>query len=269
MTTKISLNSHISRKSTDAITKICKPLFDKTCITYFCYLRRYQDNTFTFLPTLIDMGEYFFEDGQYPLTWFAGMNFNDFQSGYYFWDIARQVSLEACQNIYSEVTKRLNLKSGVDIVEKTENYCDFFSFSSATSNIYFVPLDYLYEFVYYFKQQTRGLLLKSYEDRFLLEEPSLYLPPIPFGSTAGMEHNFKDDPFNIQRYYLSEEIFLTRREVEILRKLDKGEPVKCLADQMCISPRTLEQHVVNIKNKFNVSRTQEMLHLAKLHHILR
>ncbi len=253
---------------TPAIAKICRKLFATTGITYFCYLRRYKNGFFTFLPTAIDLGSYIFEDGVYPHTWFAGLHFDELKSGYSFWEIAKQFSVTDTQNISCQVATNFKLLAGIEVIDKQNDYCDFYSFSSENVNIYFVSIHYLYQFVYYFKQECRSLLLNAHEDRLQLPASTVYLPPVPILNVSGEDAAQKNDSFDTQRFYLNEETFLTKREVEILKKMDKGETVKCVADELCISPRTLEHHITNIKSKLNVSRTAEILYLAKLNKLI-
>src|SRR5690349_639199 len=104
MADKINLKGHVADTKSAFVAKACQPLFETTDIRYFCYLRRYKDGHFTFLPTQLDPGLYFFEDGVYPDTWFAGIPFNALQSGYTYWHIAKQVSGEATQNISHTLT---------------------------------------------------------------------------------------------------------------------------------------------------------------------
>jgi DNA-binding CsgD family transcriptional regulator len=271
MARKISLIGHISQLKSSDISKICKRLFETTPINYFCYLRRYKNGNFTFLPSAIDLGSYFFEDGIYPYTWLAGVPFEELQSGYSFWDIAKQVSVEESKGISQDLAKLFNLSSGIEIIEKFEKYCDFYSFSSNHAGIYFISLQFLYQFIYYFKQECQHLLLTAYEDRLQLDHQEIILPPIPIMSMNSDEPISDDEEFPIKRYYLNGEytrVFLTRREVEILRKMSMGETVKVLADALFISPRTLEHHITNIKDKLNVSRTAEILHIARINKII-
>ena len=158
------------------------------------------------------------------------------------------------------------IRDRIEIFDKHEDYCDFYSFSSPQAEIYLAPIHYLYQFIYYFKQECHSLLLNAYDDRLQLPKTECALPPIPILNTHSL--NQDDNLFDIKRYYLDEKNYLTEREVEILRKLDKGGTVKCLANAFCISPRTLEHHVTSIKNKFNVSRTTEMLHIAKQYKLI-
>lgn len=52
---------------------------------------------------------------------------------------------------------------------------------------------------------------------------------------------------------------LTKRELECLIHLSKGKTAKETAKELCASPRTVETHLENIKEKFNTTKKAEAL----------
>lgn len=59
-----------------------------------------------------------------------------------------------------------------------------------------------------------------------------------------------------------QEYALTRREVEILRRVVDGESNRMIADALYISPRTVDTHVGNIFRKCDVGRRAELIALT-------
>ena len=55
---------------------------------------------------------------------------------------------------------------------------------------------------------------------------------------------------------------LTAREQEILRLLAEGMSAKEIADRLCISPKTVENHRSNIMNKLDLHSTLELVRYA-------
>jgi len=55
---------------------------------------------------------------------------------------------------------------------------------------------------------------------------------------------------------------LTSREQEILRHLAEGESLKQISDQLCISPKTVENHRTNIMAKLDLHSTVELVRYA-------
>ncbi|SIQ22282.1 response regulator [Marinobacterium stanieri] len=55
---------------------------------------------------------------------------------------------------------------------------------------------------------------------------------------------------------------MTQREFEIFVMLARGLTPKTIADQLCISVKTVSNHSALLKNKLQVSSTAELVHLA-------
>jgi len=271
MSDRIKISDHIATLKSTMVEKVCRPLFRYTDITYFCYLRRYPDGLFTFLPSMIDVGAYLFGDGQYPWAWFAGIPYNSIHSGYMLWDIARQVSNKENQSIGDTFSREFKLSSGLEIIEWTENYCEFFSFSGPSSEVYFIPLGTLYKFIYYFRQECHDLIQDACGDRLQLYNQINAVCRDPIMQLTNNATSRSSEEFDIKRYYLSGEydgVFLTKREMDILNQIEQGGIVKSLADILCVSPRTLEHHIANIKSKLAVSSTTALLKIARTHNLI-
>ncbi|ASB50576.1 response regulator [Alkalitalea saponilacus] len=55
---------------------------------------------------------------------------------------------------------------------------------------------------------------------------------------------------------------LTERESDVLKAFSEGLSFKEIADKLCISPRTVESHKINILNKLELKNTIEMVKYA-------
>ena len=55
---------------------------------------------------------------------------------------------------------------------------------------------------------------------------------------------------------------LTPREQEVMRLLAEGSPPKEIADKLCISPKTVENHRANIMKKLDIHSTMELVRYA-------
>ena len=62
-------------------------------------------------------------------------------------------------------------------------------------------------------------------------------------------------------------IYLSKRENEILTYVTKGYNAKQIAKKLDISSRTVEQHVENIKFKMNVSSKAELIEKVMEDHV--
>ncbi|RCL28473.1 DNA-binding response regulator [Pseudomonas sp. AFG_SD02_1510_Pfu_092] len=55
---------------------------------------------------------------------------------------------------------------------------------------------------------------------------------------------------------------MTQRELEIFVMLAKGTPVRVIAEQLCISAKTVSNHLTLLKSKLQVSSHAELVHLG-------
>lgn len=55
---------------------------------------------------------------------------------------------------------------------------------------------------------------------------------------------------------------MTQRELEIFVMLAKGTPARLIAEQLCISAKTVSNHLTLLKSKLQVSSHAELVHLA-------
>jgi len=90
----------------------------------------------------------------------------------------------------------------------------------------------------YFGQRISHIIYKSYSR--LIKEPKVESRPI-----------------------------ISEREIEIIELLGKGCSCKEVANQLCISPRTVENHKNNILQKLSLKNTIELLRYAIKHNIVR
>ena len=61
---------------------------------------------------------------------------------------------------------------------------------------------------------------------------------------------------------------LTKREKEILKLVTEGKTSVAIAEELFLSPLTVDTHRKNLMQKFSVKNVAELIHLASQHHIL-
>lgn len=265
----IDLQSHTVFQKIDTVNKICKPLFQSSVVEYFCYHRRYPNGDITLLASQKDCASYFYEDGVYPETWIVGIPFDHFKTGIIFWSVAREFDTEAADAI-SKTMAGMGLAHGVDVVQKFDDYCDFFCFSSGSIDIYHCNAQYLNQFIVYFKQESRSILQAAYQNKIVIPDQDFHLNQLPIfdldASTAQA-----DFPFRLKRFYLSgllEDVYFTEAEMNTLCVISTVGTVKGTAEKLHMSPRTVEHHVANMKKKVHCSLLVELIHIARAGHVL-
>ena len=141
-------------------------------------------------------------------------------------------------------------ESGLDILEEmTHKY----------QNVNFIMLT-MHEEIRYVKESLRkgakGYLLKESGEKELFD--AIY------AVCQGRQHfkNKISDLLIMDMSKPAEDRLLTDRELTIVRMVAKGKITKEIADELCISVRTVETHRSKIMKKLGVSNASEMIRFA-------
>jgi DNA-binding NarL/FixJ family response regulator len=78
----------------------------------------------------------------------------------------------------------------------------------------------------------------------------------------GNEHYSPEIAEIINRKSHSEETFLTRREIEILRLIADGDTNIVIAEKLCVSPLTVDSHRKNLISKLDAKNTASLIKIA-------
>jgi DNA-binding NarL/FixJ family response regulator len=55
---------------------------------------------------------------------------------------------------------------------------------------------------------------------------------------------------------------LSDRELEVMQLIGQGRPTRQIAEELCVSVKTIESHYANIKNKLNLKSAHELIQYA-------
>lgn len=159
-----------------------------------------------------------------------------------------------------------------------KSYKEVFYFSTTSSdpsifNFYLQNIDNLKLFKCYFKEQAANLIKKSerkklptIKDYIINNEnllPKNYLNLLPDEIKKSL---FSD--INFKRYYLIHDIderYLTMAEYQCAIWLIKGKSAREISIILGTSHRTIETHLINMKNKFECNKLPQLIYnLVKL-----
>ncbi|CAH0539220.1 LuxR C-terminal-related transcriptional regulator [Vibrio marisflavi] len=146
----------------------------------------------------------------------------------------------------------------IDYQEDYTEYCTFYSPASEVQaiNNYMNDLDYLKKFRRFFRHHAKEFIREA-------DEHKLILPWI----TTERHSNSPAPRIITSPFSDSNSIILTPREEEISELLLDGLTAKESSEVLCVSSRTVEQHIYNIKRKFGVNRRSKLItELNRYHH---
>jgi DNA-binding CsgD family transcriptional regulator len=125
-------------------------------------------------------------------------------------------------------------------------------------NFYVNNIELLEDFKFYFKDKASKLIEKSNKNRVIL--PEKIQPKL--GKVAVENLQAKNNKFQANRYHIPSkytDVFITHRELEVIRCFSLGCSAKEAALVLGLSPRTIEDHFSNVKLKLRLNRKSSII----------
>jgi LuxR family transcriptional regulator, quorum-sensing system regulator SolR len=268
-----SILNHVSLKTCREIEEICKPLLTHTPIKVFGYSRVFPDgsraelsshaghleNAFitrakmkrVYTPDLIPDDQFIF-----IRQWIENLKHQE-QSTL----LSQLLSQHELFNIGNELT----------IVKKHPGFVEYFHFYAASHSpgiemFYINNLNILEKFTFYFtnqaikfiEQATKNPIIKPWR----LNNIKTINTVNPISPFYKLDKSALLKQIKIKRIYLNtndQETYLTKREMDCAVLLVQGKTNQDIADNLFISPRTVETHLESLRMKTNCKNRRELI----------
>lgn len=254
-------------KYSNRIKKVTKPLHEHFGIGYFTYHRIDYGGNYTVLVDRPDWAEHYVSEKIFlndPYLRHPSV----YQSGICL--IENHGSEEYKETVLKAGKEILNMDLAAILIQKNENYVEFFGFSgnamkSSLQSLYLNHPQLLKSFALHFKNELSPILHKMEEEAsslidlkgkdYFCTQP--ICPDIPSATRLSF---YKDLGIHCEDEKAAK---ITPRERQCLRLLIDGKSAKEMAAVLQLSPRTVEFYFENIKSKFNCWNRQKLLKIAK------
>lgn len=269
-----NIKKHPAILFSNELSTICIPL-KKLHISYFSHVHINSNQEFSALCTNPGFTEHYLQNKRYNADINLAVNkqkLNDFL----IWD-SINCSGKTLE-LYKEASE-FGIKHIFTLIEKNPKSTDFYHFatnnsSSTINQVYVEKLDLLKLFILYFKESIKAApeLLKAYDYRFNIHKNAKFQFSAPrFVNPHNDAQEFIEallaqytTLLKKNLIYLSQNSLLTPREKICLQHTMKGNTAKQIAKILKISPRTVELHIANIKNKFQVNNKIQLFNKVNL-----
>ena len=262
-------DNHISMIAEKKLQGICQPLFKNTDINLFIHARIYADNTAigfssnaTYQQTILK------ENIQVVPDMPANVNSPNFN----FTPQNHSGNFAEALDYFRDMH---NIGYPIYFVKMRPKYTDFFVFSGQPENhkllsFYHSNTDLLERFLLYYYSSNQDLLKNTVKHRFLLSEVQLplnfiRLPDLIHYDTSKKEKFIKD--LELKHYVLcsnsGEDLIFSFREMQCLEQLFYGKTAKQIAEMLNLSRRTIESHILSIKQKIGVSTRSDIIEFIR------
>lgn len=258
----INLERHHALTSSNNIKELFNPALSSIDITYFNYIKIYNDDCSRELLT--NNPEWI--DHFYKNALFNSIGAVDIEhllpKGYFLWS-----ELDSKDPIYLQGRDFFNIDNGISFVIKREDVTYLYIFASGKdkhdiNNFYLGNIDLLQRFIHYFNDLGRPLINEAAKNRIYLPTKQKINPNRVNNiviSEGVREQFLEQTPVN--RYFLlneSDSLYLTHKQADCARLFAKGYTSKYIAKEMNISHRTVESYIVDIKNKIQDSQNKNL-----------
>ena len=249
---------HVLYSSAQDVADICMPLQKHLQVSHFSFVRIYNNGERAHLSMNADLQEFFYKKFH---TYVKRDNLTNntlgLDTGYIRWDDM------FTHELFSDVRESFDTANGLVLVNKQADYSELTFIGSTAADIegterYVTHLDLLEQFLVYFKQRAAHLLATAEKQRILTPATPIKtaLPKVYPRLTLTQRQQFLQE-LNPNRPTI------TPREQECIQYFALGLSIKEVAAKCGnISPRTVERHLENLKNKFNCRKTVQLINKA-------
>ncbi len=222
---------------------------------YFC--RIYPDSSFVSLATDHQWPEdHFLLENKLPAT---ARNFDTIQSSIYLPAFHRDNDFGWDDGTIQTAKDRYDIVNPLLMVKKYNDFNEVMIYSLKNENApaYFMNNLGLFEkFLFYFKDQASELIATADKNPVKLEGHQIN----SHSKTSNSEPKIPKLPkHSFWLYYHNRWVKLSNKEYQVLSLTAHGFPIPEISEELFISKRTVETHVVNIKIKFQEKSKTEII----------
>lgn len=238
-------DKHFFLTASGELQELVKPLKEYG-IDYFTYNKHFTDGSRIRLTTHPHQLKAFLEN-KYYLTGNIDAN------PQLYLNQAALFSTLQNQHIVEWVRANFRIYHGIYILRKSELFTEFFGFATSINNpqiinFYLNNLDFLQKFCDLFMEQGKALITQA-------EQNKLYHN---HNETCGI-NLYKPENLEAQTDTIQFSDQFSPRKLDIIHWLLQGYRAKEIAQKLNISPRTVEEHIADLKTKLDARNIMELI----------
>ena len=241
----------------DTVDLVCQPLMSHIGITHFGHIKIFNDSTMLRLANNAEWAKKYFENSYYnDIDLYSLREVPENESRILL--LTGHPTNDHCAALCNDH----DIWNALVIYEKFSDYSKFWFFGAQRNNTeiinYYVNnLPIFKKFTVYFEERFRDNLINFDKDNLI----STTIKTHPYCSA--IEEKNKDFlvKLNLKKYHFMNNICFSARETECMHYLACGKTVKEIGNLLGLSPRTVESHIVKVKNKIGCNSKSEIIKL--------
>lgn len=240
------------------ITGVARPILKKYDLNYFQYLTVYADGSFSILCNQVNWQQFILNhmhQSNEPMVYshIAQKESLSPNNYYFLWE----------PNLPSKpvtLAREFNIANGLTFVERYPTHYNMIAFATPLNNtkaldIYLNNIQELQNFIQNFKHDQKKLILEMGKHRLypskIQQDVNLHKMLLPREATIK----------RIAVHYQGKKGYLTFQEGVCLKHLAQGKSYKWIAEEMSISPRTVETYLNRIKHRLDLYSKKDLIAL--------
>lgn len=251
----VLLENHICLAAENIVRSICNPTLAPVGITFFDYIRVYDNGECWLLSNDNRITQYLFEK-KIPIIAPAQQEIITNKFWYFV------LPMNGYQKPVHEVKAYFNLAHFINLVERYHGYVEMFCFGTLSTNegilnFYLNNMDFLEKFKLFFMEKISALVKQCEKNRILL--PANMLPPFKGTSCSEKAIDKKIKNNNPILTNIVPQVTLTKKQEDCLSLIIRGKTVKEIAKFFNLSPRTIDSHINALKSKLNCKYKSDII----------
>lgn len=232
------------------IKEICNPLFKEVGLNYFNYQVLYDDGRRLHLNADPRWLEHYYEKKYYNVSR-SDLKPDSYKNGFGLWD-SWNINMDiGCRTIAKDARENFDFAHGIMLTKRLANHAVIFEFATqeknyAINNFYMSNLDILENFIFLFNKKAEKLIKSASMHMFKIKR-DFYPTPDDTYSYKIIVPKQEVLPKNKNSTFLYQP--LTARELVCIDWMAKGKTANEIGLILEISNRTVEKHIVHIKEK--------------------
>lgn len=261
MLTENVYNTNVSFQSGAKIWDLSKDYLDSKNLTHFSYVRIYKNKNVFVLTTHPEVSEDFFRLEFYKKIKYEKSTM-DLNSSALLWMALGPEDM----GLINHIKDYHNLSNGIVLSKSYADYYEYTYFAAtpenkAANNYYLANLDDLYNFLFYFKEKAKDLILEGHHSPIHLSDYNPNIEISPEYQFTELKRNIRIEDPMFKKLYYSTDLgqSISKREFQCLGEMAAGKRVKEIAKVLDLAPRSIRYYIENLKEKTQLSSHQQLV----------
>jgi LuxR family quorum-sensing system transcriptional regulator SolR len=230
------------------LEQLCEDLIKKLDLGMFCYHKVYKDFSEIMFSNQTRWAEYYYKENFLSANYLKNFLADKFQ--FFIWPSENKIiTLDAVRNV-------CDVHQGISLFFSDGEILQIFGFATKKENPF--ALNMLVNSIDLLKNFCLSLI-KNLEPMIARCNTQRIIPKIKPKLDLQIFHDKQNELGENSMRQIIKNFLFSPREIDCIKKLLIGKTMRETADELFISPRTVETHVENIKNKIGCNKKSELI----------